>query len=322
MALDYLPSWGQLPVEQYLIESWNPASTEQPSTQRARLVKQFLNIDHFNADWDPTRGGTNPDAQPVRVPTEEEISIILRPWRSDDIRRRAWRVWEAYTNTSGNNPVLLRTWYNPKDDERVKSWATLSEFFEDDADWAILDNPAVFNFGTGPWQQVLEIIPEIAARLFQDDQWVRRKDWRVDNRFYSRFKDRLNAVKRSNPSWRSDLNILVKENTAARSFLHLVSRSYILIADKETFETDHFLLAYLDARGRVTMQGRILVDEDRLTQVSLERFQAIPPMEVFDEGELGPDYVVAAGNAGDREVYYWTREDLEDDPPPGDEDED
>ncbi|KAK1142219.1 hypothetical protein N8T08_008145 [Aspergillus melleus] len=296
MALDYPPSWGQLPVEQYLIESWNPASTEQPSTQRARLVKQFLNIDHFNADWDPTCGGTNPDAQPVRVPTEEDISIILRPWRSDDIRRRAWRVWEAYANTGGNNPVLLRTWYNSKDDERVKSCATLSEFLEDDADWAILDNPAVFNFGTGPWQQVLEIIPEIAARLFQDDQWVRRKDWRVNNRFYSRFKEELNAVKRSNPS------------------------SYILIADKKTFKTDHFLLAYLDAKGRVTMQGRILVNEDRLTEVSLERFQAIPPMEVFDDGELGPDYIVAAGNAGDREVYYWTREDLEGDPPPlGDE---
>ena len=94
------------------------------------------------------------------------------------------------------------------------------------------------------------------------------------------------------------------------------------MADKETFETDHFLLAYLDAKGRVIMQGRILVDGDRLTQVSTELFQAIPPMEVFEEGTLGPDYVVAAGNAGDREVFYWNREDLEDDLPLGDEAED
>ncbi|KAH8434268.1 uncharacterized protein LDX57_011906 [Aspergillus melleus] len=322
MALDYLPSWGQLPAEQYLIQFWNPASTEQPSTQRARLVKQFLNLDQLNSDWDPTDGATNPDAQPARIPTEEEIAIILRPWRSDHIRRLAWRVWEVYTNKGGNNPLLLRTWYNPDDDERVKSWATLSEEFADDADWALLDDRAVFDFGTGPWQQVLEILPEIAVRLSQDNQWVRRKDWRVNDEcgFYSDFKEELNEVKRSNSSWKNDLNILVKENAAAQSYLHYISRSYILIADKEAFETDHFLLAYLDTKGRVTMQGRILIDEDRLGEVSLEWFEGRAPVEVFEEGELGAEYVVAAGNGADRDVYYWTREDLEDDPPPfGDE---
>ncbi|KAK1138620.1 hypothetical protein N8T08_002150 [Aspergillus melleus] len=273
MALDYLPLWGQLPVEQYLIESWNYASTEQPPAQRARLVKQFLNLD-FNSDWDPTNRATNPDAQPVRVPTEEEISIILRPWRSDNIRRRAWRVWEVYNNGDGNNPLLLRTWYNPADDERVKSWATMSEDFADDADWALLDDHAVFDFGVGLWQQVLEILPEIAIPFAQDTppENIRRKDWRGDmnnHTSYSRFKEGLNAVKRSNPSWRNDLNILVKENARAR-----------------------------------------------------ELFQAIPPMEVFEKGTFGPDYVVAAGNAGDREVYHWTREDLEDDLLLGDEAED
>ncbi|KAL4804206.1 hypothetical protein BDV18DRAFT_162613 [Aspergillus unguis] len=304
MALDYLPSWGQLPVEQYLIESWNPASTEQPPTQRARLVKQFLNLDQHNSDWYQTYGATDPDAQPARVPTEEEISTILRPWRSDNMRRRAWRVWQVYTNGGGNNPLLLRTWYNPADNERVQSWATLSEEFADDADWAILDDRAVFDFGTGPWQQVLEILPEIAIPLVQDNPPE---------------YEELNAVKRSNPLWRNDLNILVKKNAAARSFLHYISKSYILIADKETFETDHFLLAYLDAKGTVTMQGRILIDEDRLTEVSLEWFERRPPIEVFEEGRLGAEYVVAAGNEGDREVYYWTRGDLEDDPPFSDE---
>ncbi len=242
------------------------------------------------------------------------------------MRRRAWRVWKVYTNGGGNNPLLLRTWYNPADNERVESWATLSEEFANDADWAILDDRAVFDFGTGPWQRVLEILPEIAIPLVQDTpgvpEYVRRKDWRadIDNyTFYSCFREELNAVKRSNPSWRNDLDILVKENAAARSFLHYISMSYILIADKETFETDHFFLAYLDAKGRVTMQGRILVDEDRLTEVSLEWFEGRPPIEVFEECRLGAAYVVAAGNEGDCEVYYWTRGDLEDDPPLGDE---
>lgn len=55
------------------------------------------------------------------------------------MRRRAWRIWQVYTNGGGNNPLLLRTWYNPADNKRVESWATLSEEFADDADWAILD---------------------------------------------------------------------------------------------------------------------------------------------------------------------------------------
>lgn len=67
------------------------------------------------------------------------------------------------------------------------------------------------------------------------------------------------------------------------------------------------------------MQGRILVDEDRLTEVLLEWFERRPPIEVFEEGRLGVEYVVAAGNEGDREAYYWTRGDLEDDPPLSDE---
>ena len=103
---------------------------------------------------------------PSASPTKEEISTILRPWQSDNMRRRAWCAWQVYTNVGGNNPLLLRTWYDPADDpaddERVDSWATLSEEFADDADWAILDDGAVFDFGAGPWQRVLENLPEIA----------------------------------------------------------------------------------------------------------------------------------------------------------------
>ncbi|CBF70080.1 predicted protein [Aspergillus nidulans FGSC A4] len=248
---------------------------KDPVDPRARLVKQFLNLDQLNLDWYLTYGTTDPDAQPACVPTREEISTILRPWQSDNMHRRAWRVWQVYINAGGNNPLLLRTWYDPADDERVNSWATLSEEFPDDADRAILDDRALFDFGAGPWQRVLEILPGIAIPLVKDTPpgYVRQKDWRADiddYTFYSRFTEGLNAVERSNPSWRNDLNILVKKNAAARCFLHL------------TFETDNFLLAYLDAKGRVTMQGQILVDEDRLTRVSLDWFERRPPIEVFE----------------------------------------
>ncbi|KAL4900304.1 hypothetical protein BDW74DRAFT_182853 [Aspergillus multicolor] len=286
-GLDYLPSWGQLPVEHYLIvsfplpaiesdpgihitqKSWTPASTEQTPMQRTRLVKQFLNLGQPNPNWDPTGGALNPDAQPARIPTEEEISTILRPWRSNAMRRRAWWVWQSY-NKAGSNPVLLRTWYDPADNERVKSWATLEY-----------------------WQRVYETLPEIVVP--HPSQCSRSP--------VSEFKRGVNAIKRANPSWRADLNILVRDNAAALELLHAVSKSYILIADKETFKTDHFLLASLDANGRVTLQGRVLVDGDRLSEISLEWSERRSPHKVFGEGTLGEEFMVVAGNEVDREMY-------------------
>ncbi|KAL2821801.1 hypothetical protein BDW59DRAFT_181098 [Aspergillus cavernicola] len=303
----YLPEWGQLPVEQYLIRSWDPASPKTAPAQRARLIQQFLQLDQLDSDWDPALFGSEPSRQPSRVPTPEEVATILRPWRSDTIRRKAWRIWcEQYNR---GNPVLLRTWYDPADDERVKRWATLSKEYASDAPWAILDDSALFSF-CSEWQLVYNILPEIAVPQTTYSWSI---NWDIDD-FYPDFKDGLKDVQKDNPSWREDLDVLVKDNAAALDMLHYVSTGYIMVADNEAFETDHLLLAYLDTKGRVTMQGRIYIEGERLSQVSGDRTMAVPPVEVFEEGTLGEKYVVAARNELDRELYRWTREDLEDDP--------
>lgn len=71
---NYLHSWGQHPFEQFLIartpfwkltllfkikpqESWNPTSTGQLPMQRARQIKQILNLDQFYSVRDQTHGG-------------------------------------------------------------------------------------------------------------------------------------------------------------------------------------------------------------------------------------------------------------------------
>ncbi|KAL4782873.1 hypothetical protein BJX76DRAFT_349029 [Aspergillus varians] len=301
----YLPEWGQLPAEQYLINSWDPASSEPPQMQRIRLIQQFLQLDQLDPSWDPTRFGCQKSRQPSHGPTAEEVEMILRPWRSDAMRRKAWATWFSQCNRA--EPVLLRTWYDAADNQRFQRWVTISE----EECPAILDDPELFSFGSD-WQLIYNTLPEIAVPIRTYSRSVR---WDIED-FYLDFKDGLKEVKKENPSWREDLNVLVKDNDPARELLHHVSTGYILVADKESFETEHLLLAYLDAKGRVTMQGRIYIEGERLSQVSGDRFMAVPPDEVFNEGALGEKYVVAAGNELDRELYKWTREDLEDDPLP------
>ncbi|KAL4929026.1 uncharacterized protein BDV17DRAFT_262596 [Aspergillus undulatus] len=150
------------------------------------------------------------------------------------------------------NPILLRTGYDLADDEHVKSWPTISE---DYSDWVILVDVERFNFGSD-WQLVYNILPGIAIPSYSYSWSLTEHD--IDDA-YSEFIERLNAVKQENPSWRENLDVLVRNNDAAVDMLHLVLTGTIMVADKEAFETDHLLLAYLGPKGRVTIQGRLFI---------------------------------------------------------------
>ncbi|KAJ5732795.1 hypothetical protein N7493_004276 [Penicillium malachiteum] len=73
---------------------------------------------------------------------------MLRPWRSDKLRKAALRVHGGY-----HVPLILRTYYNSDkaeravDDIRFAEWIHLDEFLADEADWACLDDPELFDFG-------------------------------------------------------------------------------------------------------------------------------------------------------------------------------
>lgn len=65
-------------------------------------------MDEIPREWDPVNYG----APPPRMPTVEEIDLILRPWRSDELRKKAWQMLES----GALAPIFLRTHYDPKDD--------------------------------------------------------------------------------------------------------------------------------------------------------------------------------------------------------------
>ncbi|CEL11484.1 hypothetical protein ASPCAL14586 [Aspergillus calidoustus] len=122
----------------------------------------------------------------------------------------------------------------------------------------------------------------------------------------------LDHVKREHPTWKDDPNILITKNDAAMSLLHFISTTQVLIADKETFDTDKLLLVYLDAKQNITMQGRMEITEERLDQLAVDWGQGAQPSELFREGALGEGYLV--NSEPGKQLYQWTKQDLEDDP--------
>jgi hypothetical protein len=132
---------------------WDFTSTESPNQQRLRLIRQFTDLDEIPREWDPVNYGIPPPG----MPTAKEIEVILRPWRSDELRQKAWQILE-----SGNTvPIFLRTHYKSGDDEKMEEWVNASQEFDNQAWWACLNDATLFNFGVD-WQRVY-IMPEAAV---------------------------------------------------------------------------------------------------------------------------------------------------------------
>ncbi|KAE8423602.1 hypothetical protein BDV36DRAFT_306125 [Aspergillus pseudocaelatus] len=239
---DYLPPWGFLPVEH-----WDLAAVETPDQQRLQLIYQFLELDEILRDWVPL----DQFASISRTPTVEEINIILRAWRSDGLRRRAWRI----LHSDKGAPFFLRTYYNPLDDSdaRVKQWVNASEEFADQAWWALLDDRNSFNFGSD-WRRIYEILPEVAGPVEIDD-YKRYASPDLVNTAREQFKAYLAKEKKDNPDqWKANRDHFIE--VVAADLLRTVAAMYMLIADQEAFDTGLLRLVYLDGtigdRYRVT----------------------------------------------------------------------
>ncbi|KAL3494686.1 hypothetical protein BJX62DRAFT_233977 [Aspergillus germanicus] len=277
-----IPQWGQLPAEQYLIRHWDHASDESGAQQRTRLMQEFLKLDVIPEDLDPTYFGVHPDKTWSRIPTAEGIATILQPWRPEQIRWRAWKLWR---DEKDPEPPLLRIYYDPKDDERVKSWADISENYSDVSYWAILDDPDLFDFeksdAKSSWLQWI-----LSCRV-PIDEGVAGKFLRQR---LAKVKASLDYVKRDHPGWRNDPNILITDNYSALALLHYISHTQILIADKETFETNELLYVHLDGKQNVTMQGRIELTAERLDQIAGDEVHQEMPGDVWEEGSVGEGF--------------------------------
>ncbi|KAB8199237.1 hypothetical protein BDV34DRAFT_231414 [Aspergillus parasiticus] len=283
------PLWGTNEDIYHDGRHWDNAVTEPSDQQRVRLVRQYLDLDEIPQEWLPVQ-----ERDPLpRTPTEDEINAILRPWRSADLRRRAWHIYTIVTD----EPIFLRTHYDPGDDERMERWTSASEEFEDQAWWACLNNAELYNFGSD-WQRVYEILPEIAGP--STGGLVSLETLSL---IRSGFKRWLSEAKQIEPElWRKDPHRFI-ERKASR-LLSAVTTSYILLADQEAFETDGRLrLIYLDNKRNIVRETRVDADGQTITDIIMAWFELTDPLELED-GITGDRYRVT-GDLG-RELYQLT----------------
>ncbi|KAL4759195.1 uncharacterized protein BDW70DRAFT_169594 [Aspergillus foveolatus] len=314
----YIPKWGELPVEQYLIarfpsklscsstianvpqRHWDSAATESADEQRLRLIRQFIDLDEIPREWDPVNYG----APPPRMPTAEEINTVLRPWRSDELRQQAWQILE-----SGNAaPILLRTHYDPEGDEKMEEWIGASEEFENQAWWACLNDAALFDFGSD-WQRVYDIVPEVAGPV-SGAGYRRYPASETVEMSRTQFKTSLGKAKQNEPDrWREDRHRFVELEAA--DLLRTVAAAYILVADQEAFETGGQLrLFYLDGKRNIIRETRVEADAQTITDVIMDWDQLNLPPDLWEEGTIGDRYRVT-GDLG-RELYQLSEADMAD----------
>lgn len=278
---------------------WDFAATESPDQQRLRLIRQFIDLDEIPREWDPVNYG----APPPRMPTAEEIDTVLRPWRSDELRQKAWQILE-----SGNAaPIFLRTHYNPEDDEKMEEWVGASEEFENQAWWACLNDATLFNFGFD-WKRVYDIMPEVAGIVSGAGYKRYPSPEIVMSR--TQFKTSLGKTKQNEPDrWREDPPRFIEVEAAG--LLRTVAAAYILVADQKAFETGgQVRLVYVDGKRNVIRETRVEADAQTITDVIMNWDQLNLPPDLWEEGTIGDRYRVA-GDLG-RELYQLSEADMAD----------
>jgi hypothetical protein len=304
----YIPKWGELPVEQYMMARflcilyftetanvpqryWDFAAAESPTQQRLRLIQQFIDLDEILREWDPVNYG----APSPRMPTMEEIDVVLRPWRSQELRQKAWQILE-----SGNNaPIFIRTHYTPEDDEKIKEWVTASEEFENQAWRASLNDANLFNFGFD-WQRVYEIMLEVAGPV-SGAGYKRYLSPEIVEVSRTQLKTSLSKAKRNEPDrWREDPHRFIELEAA--DLLRTVAAAYIFVADQKAFESGgQVRLLYVDGKRNVIRETRVEADAQTITDVIMDWDQLHLPPDLWEEGTIGDRYRVT-GDLG-RDLY-------------------
>ncbi|KAL1835648.1 hypothetical protein VTJ49DRAFT_6293 [Mycothermus thermophilus] len=255
------PSWGALPVEQYLIRSWDWSSPQPSQEQRLALVRAFLALDNIPAEWDCTRGIPSHRRELQRVPTEDEVRIILQPWRPARWRWVASQIWTR--RGTWNEAIWLRTHYAEGTDDKFAEWRATDEdndpnYDEDTVKWTVLNDRDVFNFGD-EWWRVFDVLPELAGPQGgyfrggpQDMMQELREELRQD------IERRAATGQHERPE---DAAVLEAEYGEHGQKLQVFAvASFLLVADARAFETDRLRLLYLDHKGNIVRHSTVEVE--------------------------------------------------------------
>ncbi|KAJ5707151.1 hypothetical protein N7488_006952, partial [Penicillium malachiteum] len=261
-------------INGYTMKKWSSDSTESPDEQRLRLIREHLDSD------------TIPESdlmmQNCPEPSSNDIDTIFRPLRFDKLRKAALRV-----HGSCHVPLILRTYYNSDkaersvDDIRFAEWIRLDELLADEADWACLDDPELFDFGD-QWERIFELVPELTSHPSSEDY--------------------LKTVRPKFPPLDSEIS---------PSDIHFTcTANHLIILDLEAFETGHACIVYPDNRRNIVRQTRFEIVHGCFEEILLDWFDIVLTDWLWEDSEVGEKYRVD-GEFG-QEIYQLTAADWED----------
>ncbi|KAH6686900.1 hypothetical protein F5X68DRAFT_13141 [Plectosphaerella plurivora] len=249
------PAWGALPVEQYLLQKWNPDSPLSTDEQRTKLVRAYIQEDVIGPEFDPAR--TN--GVMVHAPTQDEIALILEPWRSQKLRSIAAKHLKA--TGMCHDFYFLRTNYagGEEDGAKLRDWIEFNrdEGFcsmdPDDEWWRILSDVEIFNVDDdddwNDWRKVYDILPELAAPESQRG-FTTSDIADVHEALEARFGS-PEAVKVG--TCEDDYEDAIKDMAASGQFL--------VVLDRLAFETGELRLLFRDRKGHVVKECGIEAEE-------------------------------------------------------------
>lgn len=216
-----------------------------------------MQLENIPRAWDTT-GREAVGIPPMeRVPTVEEVRDILAPWRPPYVRQAALFIWKNHDDEA----FRLRTHYGDGDD-KFTQWREIDEdmdprFEEDLVPLLFFDDPQVFNFGEN-WERIFDILPELAGpeqgytraiaegRLYEDFLALQQKALQQ--------KLRENVIRAEDKEEEIECGV-------GQDLQFMAVEAYLIVADREAFETDQLRILYLDARGNIVRHSRLPPEE-------------------------------------------------------------
>ncbi|KAL8729756.1 MAG: hypothetical protein Q9181_004892 [Wetmoreana brouardii] len=272
---DVDPPWGSLAAENYLLQRWNPESSEDPDQQRSKLIREFVKA-----------GGTGLiDDSRNEGPTAAQISTILVPWRNPAQRELASQV--------GKPAVWLRTCYSQGTDEKHEDLVDCVDMFMAvDGDERLLNDPNLYNFGAD-WHHVFDVLPELLERDSDHLSYYKERQRRAmeDLRKFAEggLTQAPPGLVESLPSFQGkELEDYVAMVLQSRVHAACVI-GWIVLEDEEALNSGMPVLLYLDILGRVVRSKRGEI-WDTLAISGAWHNRSWREIREWEDAELGDDY--------------------------------
>lgn len=181
---------------------------------------------------------------------QELIHTVLIPWRPQKLRCIA----EEYITQSGylsGELVILRTYYNggTEDDDKLRGWLEEADPFDespggpDNRWWRVPDDAPLFYMGSGSWQGVYSVLPELAV--------PRLRRTVGDGEDVDAVKARALAVAATRDERKPDVDDY--EEAVMKTMATGVW--YLLVVDQQAFEDEELGLLFRDEKRNGVREG-------------------------------------------------------------------